>query len=203
MRPLLIVAALLAPATAAAADSEIVGSLEFTLGFGDALEVDGESDRQPSLDTDLSPTLAITPGLDKMLGKVVGVGFEYMFVWFGTESEDTTQNPYDERRFAMSPHVRVRMSFPIVDKITFDGMLGVGPTIWTSLDGVDEDDKDPKGGGTRFGWSLRFGFGGSYKFNDQVAAYAHLGYLTSTTFGDDLEMTVTSVPLSAGLRSSF
>ncbi len=202
MRSLLIVAAILVPAVANAAEEEIVGSLEFTLGFGDSLEVDGETDRQASLDTDLSPSLAITPGLDKMLGKVVGVGFEYMFIWFGTESQDDN-NPYDERRFAMSPHLRVRMSFPIVDKVTFDGMLGVGPTIWTSVDGVDEDGKDPKGGGTRFGWSLRFGFGGSYKFNKQVSAFAHLGYFTSTTFGDDLEMTVTSVPLSAGLRSSF
>ena len=196
MRPLLILAALLAPHTAHAAE-EIVGSLEFTLGFGDSLEVDGE-ERYP-LDADLSPLLAITPGVDKMMGNVVGIGFEYMFMWFGTEAKDHKLNPYDDRRFAMSPHVRVRMSFPIVDKVTFDGMLAVGPSIWTSADGVDDDE----GGATRFGWSLRFGFGGSYKFNKSVAAFGHLGYLTSTTFGDDREITMTTVPVSFGLRSSF
>ncbi len=198
MRPILLLTALMAPTTAIAAD-EIVGTLEFTLGFGDAVEVGGEADTQPQYDTDLSPMLAITPGIDKMLGKVVGVGFEYMFLWFGTESEDTKRNPYDERRFAMSPHLRVRMSFPIIDKVTFDGMLAVGPSIWTNAEGVEDDE----GGATRFGWSLRFGFGGSYRFNKQVSVFSQLGYFTSTTFGDDRELTVTNVPLSFGLRSSF
>ena len=99
----------------------------------------------------------------------------------------------------MSPHLRIRMSFPIVDKVTFDGMLGAGPTMWTSIDGAD----DKFGGAFRFGWSLRFGCGGSYRFNKQVSVFAQLGYYTSTSFGDDRELTATSVPLSLGLRSSF
>lgn len=161
-----------------------VGSLSFLLGFGDELEADGTA-------ADADPTLAIVPAIERRLGNVVAVGAEWMFVW--AKADDAP-----ERRFLMSPHLRVRMSFPVYDQMTFDGMLGVGPTIWTA-----QDDLSGPAADTRFGWSLRFAFGLSYAFNDAVAAFADLGYYTSTTYGDDLELNLTSIPLTVGLRSQF
>ncbi len=197
MRTLALIALLAPPA----AHAELVGGLDFTLGFGDDLEVTGESAMQGDLDTPLDPSLAITPFLETTIGSIVGVGFEYMFIWYGADSDggSTNEHNFRERRLVMDPRLRLRMSFPIVDKVTFDGMLAVGGSMWTSVDGVDDDE----GGAFRFGWSLRFAFGGSYKFNKSVAAFAHLGYYTATSFGDDRELTMDSVPLSIGLRSAF
>jgi hypothetical protein len=200
-RPVVLALAF-APAVAAAQPVEkqkseggagsIVGSLAFMMGFGDEFEVEGEvGGVDVSGDTDADSTLGIIPSVEKKFGNVVGIGAEYVFAW--AKGEDA-----DERRLLMSPHLRVRMSFPVYDRTTFDGMLGIGPTIWTS----NEDTPGPAGD-TRFGWSLRFAFGGSYAFNDAVSAFLDIGYYRSTTYGDDLTTTLTSVPVTLGLRSSF
>ena len=84
------------------------------------------------------------------------------------------------------------MSFPIVDKVTLDGSLGVGPHFW-----IGNSDADGE-----LGWGLRFGFGGSYAINDTVSAFGQFGYFFSDTFGD-AEQTVNTFPLSVGLRGGF
>lgn len=187
-----VVGCALLPAGAGAVEKQpseppgsIVGSLAFMLGFGDQFEVEGHED-------DAASTLGVIPAIEKRFGSVVAVGLEYMFAWAAGEDEDA------ERRLIMSPHVRVRMSFPVYDKTTFDGMLGLGPTIWTSDDKIDGPFGD-----TRFGWSLRFAFGGSYSFNESVSAFADLGYYTTTSYGDDITATLASIPFTLGLRSSF
>jgi hypothetical protein len=193
----------LAPALAGAADKkvekqppeaagDITGSLGFMLGFGDNFHTEGKfKGVKLDGDADGSPTLAIIPSVEKRLGNVVAIGGEYMFVWAKTEKAD-------DRTFLMSPHVRVRMSFPVYDRTTFDGVFGLGPTIWTA-----PDKATPPFDSTRFGWSLRFAFGGSYAFNDSVSAFADLGYYRSTTYGDDVTAVLTSIPFTVGLRSSF
>lgn len=181
MRLLLTAALLLSPAPALA----LTGAIEFGLGVADTLSRDGD-------DNDQGRTLMITPAIETELGSVVSVGGEYMFAWFVDDPDDA------ERHLVMSPHARIRMSFPLVSALTFDGMLGVGPTIWTGLDGARGPVAD-----TRFGWSLRFNFGFGYAINRTVAIFANAGYYTTTTYGDDLEATYSTVPLGLGLRGSF
>ncbi|MSP70940.1 MAG: hypothetical protein EXR76_01905 [Myxococcales bacterium] len=179
--------ALITPSFAQAEEgaAPVAATLEFMIGLSNKFH-DGKKERDGRL------ALGIIPGADKMLARVFGIGGEMAFVWAGDEDDK-------EARLVVSPHLRARMSFPIVDKITFDGLLGIGPSVWTPVDGVS----DAKGGATRFGWSLRFAFGGGYQFNETVAAFANVGYYTSTTYGSDHERNVNSIPLNVGLRAAF
>lgn len=179
---------LLLPAYASA--DKTVGSMEFLLGMGSGMEID--HDVTGKVKGDMGTMLGITPSIEKMLGKSVAVGGEWMFLWFSPDEGD------GDSQLVMSPHLRARMSFPIVKKVTADAMMGIGPTFWTSNDSVDGAMGD-----FRMGWSLRFAFGGSYRFNKSVSAFGQLGYYTSTSFGDDIEANLNTVPLSVGLRSNF
>lgn len=179
------------PGTAhATPEATAVGGLEFMLGFPGTSEV--KADGLPSAEGDLATSLGLVPWVEKMIGQSVGIGAEMMFVW--------VKGDYDgaERQLVMSPHLRVRMSFPIIDKVTFDGFIAAGGTIWTA-----DDNAEGAFGDTRFGWSLRFGFGGSYAINDAVSAFGHLGWYTTTTYGDDITANFNTVPLCVGLRGNF
>lgn len=169
------------------------GTIEFNMGLGSGGTYDGKD-----VDGIDGLALGITPAIDRMLGKSVGIGLETMFWWFGSEGVDDSQ-------FVISPHLRVRMSFPVyLDKVNFDAQLGVGPSIWTSREiGRDPITDKAIETDTRFGWSLRFAFGGSYKINSTVAAFASLGYYTSTTYGDDVTQNLNTIPFSVGLRGMF
>lgn len=204
MKTLIALAALALPGLAAAEDKykAYTGTLEFSFGFGGTatLEPDEGGDAakllgDKKIEGDLSTTLAITPGLDKMLGKTIGIGLEYGFNWFkGDEDGD------DNRQLVMTPMARLRMAFPVYDKVTFDGMFALGAALWTA----DKDaPKDTPFESLRVGWALRFNFGGSYQFNDSVAAFGSVGYFTTTSYGDDLTATLDGIPLNLGLRGGF
>lgn len=185
--PFLAALLLAAPATAKEATSSFVGGFEGMLGFPGSFEADTEFG---TLEADTATSFGLVPWVEKKLGEVVGFGGEMMFVWMKGENAD-------ERRLVLSPHLRVRMSFPIIDKVNFDGFLAGGPTMWTAVG--DENDADS----LRLGWSMRFGFGGSYAINDAVSVYGHLGWYTTTTYGDDVTANMHTVPLCAGLRGNF
>jgi hypothetical protein len=173
---------------------KLAASLEFLLGLGSTFET--EPDGKDVVESDGKATLGIVPGFDKMLGRNFGIGGEYMFVWAGSDEKGAP----DERSLIMSPHLRARMTFPIWQGLSFDGLLGLGPTIWV---GNDKAAKGEPTRDTRFGWSLRFNFGAGWKFNDSVAAFTAVGYYTTTTYGDDYTLNLNTVPVSLGLRSSF
>ncbi len=187
--------ALAAPALAvlllagpAAAESTFVGGVEGMLGFPGSFDFDTDIDTREG-DTDTS--FGLVPWVEKKLGDVVGFGGEMMFVWMKPEGAK-------ERRLVLSPHLRARMAFPIIDKVTFDAFLSGGLTMWTPV--------DDSNGGTddfRLGWSMRFGFGGSYAINEAVSAYGHLGWYTTTSYGDDVTANMHTVPLCVGLRGNF
>lgn len=183
--------ALATPLTAAAAPASpgAVGGMEFMLGFPGTAETETDAG---TFEGDMATSLGLIPWVEKKLGESVGFGAEMMFVWVKGDSDDA------ERRLIMSPHLRLRMSFPIIDKVTFDGFIAAGGTIWTAEDNASGGLAD-----TRFGWSLRFGFGGSYAINDVVSAFAHLGWYTTTTYGDDITANINTVPLCIGLRGNF
>lgn len=173
---------------------KLAASLEFLLGLGSTFET--EPDGGDVVEVDGRITLGIVPGFDKMLGRNFGIGGEYMFVWAGADEKTAP----DERSLIMSPHLRARMTFPLWQGLSFDGLFGIGPTIWV---GNDKADKQEPIRDTRFGWSLRFNFGAGWKFNDSVAAFTAVGYYTTTTYGDDVALNLNTVPVSVGLRSSF
>ena len=172
--------------------SKVAASIEFLLGMGTSFEAD--PDKGKTQESDGKLTLGIVPGFDKMLGPNFGVGGEYMFVWGGSDEKDAP----DERSLIMSPHLRFRMAFPLWKGLTFDGLFGIGPSLWVGNDKAEDLTRD-----TRFGWSLRFNFGAGWKFNESVAAFTALGYYTTTTYGDEVALNLNTVPLSLGLRSQF
>jgi hypothetical protein len=204
MKTLIALAALALPGLAAAEDKykAYTGTLEFSFGFGGTgtfePDTDGDSKEffgNAKSEGDLSTTLAITPGLDKMLGKTIGIGLEYGFNWIQSD-EDLDKN----RQLVMTPMARLRMAFPVYDKVTFDGMFALGAALWTA--DADFTGEHPLAS-LRVGWALRFNFGGSYQFNDSVAAFGSVGYFTTTSYGDDLSATYDAIPLNLGLRGGF
>jgi hypothetical protein len=191
-----LLAALLVPAVGMA--DNFAGSIDFAMGIATSGEAEFEvpqgdgSTKTETAESELSSVaFGITPALDLMLGKSVGIGGEMGFWWFSPDNDG-------EAQMVLAPHARVRMSFPIVDRVTFDGVFGIGPHIWTSYKNEAGQTQD-----SRFGWGLRFGFGGGYEINDSVSAFGQFGYFTSTTYGDDITMSLNTLPLSAGLRGSF
>ena len=152
--------------------SKVGASLEFLVGFGSTFDIESDGGGTEEFEGQL--TLGIVPGFDKLLGQNFAVGGEYMFVWGGVE------DAADERSLIMSPHLRFRMMFPIVSGLSFDGLFGIGPTIWVGNDKVHKSENTLDGKSddaaftepmrdTRMGWSLRFNFGAGWKFNDTVA----------------------------------
>lgn len=189
---------LLAPSAASA--KEYTGTLEFNFGFGGSNTFD--PDEGATLESDADGLIGIMPGIDKMLGKTVGLGAEFGFLWLG--NSDGAGDDLD-RTFILNPNLRIRMAFPIVDKVTFDGMIAFGPAIWMANDSVPKlaNGDDAPGAGTRFGWAYRFNFGGSYLFNPDVAGFLSIGYYSTSSIGDDLTLTHSSIPVNIGLRSAF
>lgn len=190
-------AALLAPGAAAAKDDPAVaGSIEFMLAPVGTFE--SKPDKGDSSENDLTSTFGIIPAIDKIIGRNIAFGAECMFVWAKPDNKELKDQ---SRQLILSPHVRARMSFPIVDKFSFDGLLGIGPTIWTGQDLPSGTDSPFSS--TRFGWSMRFNFGASYKLNKSVDAFGNIGYYTTTSFGDDMEANINVVPVGVGLRGGF
>ncbi len=194
--PLLLL--LLSPNAQAKKGKRFQGSLEFLAGFGGTASAEHDDAERELEDQDLNTTLSIIPALEQMMGESVGLGLEWGFYWFQGEPPEGVDEL--DKRLVMSPHLRARMSFPIAKKITFDAQLGIGPSIWTEQKGKAEEDKT---GDMRFGWSYRFSFGGGYRFNKQVSAFASLGYYSTTSYGDDISASFNTVPLGVGLRSLF
>ncbi|MCB9524386.1 MAG: outer membrane beta-barrel protein [Myxococcales bacterium] len=195
VRTLIIALALALPGVAAA---DFSGGIEFLAGFGVGAESEVDGKSVDGSDAWSAIAFGIIPGIDQMLAPSVGIGAEMGFWWFSPDGD----NAKGDSQLVLSPHLRARMSFPIVEKVTFDGMLGVGPTIWTSRD-VEVPGGGNQSTDSRFGWSLRFNFGGSYAINDQVSAFANLGYFTTTTYGDDITATLNTIPLGVGVRGTF
>lgn len=159
-------------------------SLALHLGLGGSYDVDGKS-------TDAAATLGVTPVLERRLGPNFAVGFEWMFLW--TKADD-----YDGNRTKVwAPHLRARIGFPVYPKVEVGALLAIGLGVVMPDEG-DTEIAVP---------SYRFAFGGSYQFNDQVRAFADLGYL-SMTWGQsvldrDIDVTFSTVLLSAGLMAVF
>ncbi|MFN3198854.1 MAG: outer membrane beta-barrel protein [Bradymonadia bacterium] len=169
---------------------KVVGSLGFQMGIASQYEFDHDDTNLQFDAQDADLTLAIIPAVEKMLGQSVAFGAEYMFVWAKGDGAD-------ERHLIMSPHVRARMSFPVGDKVSVGAMFGIGPSIWTSAGDAEPLDS------TRFGWSYRFAFGGSFAINNSVSAFADVGYYCTRTYGDDYTTTFDNIPVTVGLRSNF
>ena len=167
--------------------------LEFSAGLLGKVERDPEgagADKH-----DLATSWAIAPWMEFPIGKAAGIGPEMNFVW--VKRDDAKDS--EDRRLIVSPHVRLRMTFPIVKRVTFDGFISLGPSWWTRTDKADDDPVEEN----RLGWGLRFGFGGSYAINKAVAIFMHVGYQSSTSYGDTMEYSVDSIPVALGLRAAY
>lgn len=173
----------------------------------------GSWEAEPGKDADDAPNLGATygviPWVEADLGAAVGLGGEMIFVW--TKNDEVE----GDRQLVLSPHARIRMSFPLVKKVTFDGFISVGPSLWvapddpeatfghTELQGSDATKLRSAAADTRFGWGVRFGFGASYAINRTVNLFSHLGYYASTSYGDDVTLEFDTVPLGIGLRAAY
>ena len=172
--------------------AQSTAGVEFGAGFGGQLEA--KLDNAGATQHDLSTTWIITPWIESPFGSAGGFGPEVNFIWLKGEPDEY------ERRLIVSPHLRLRMSFPIVPKVTFDGFFSIGPSWWTS---DDNSGAGVAGLDNRFGWGLRFGFGGAYELNSHASFYAQLGYMTTTSYGDQITITADSIPIGIGLRATY
>jgi hypothetical protein len=204
MKTLMTLAAFLLLLPAAAQAQNYTGSLEFSLGLANSAEADFD-DPLPGVDNpvenDVSAMLSITPGLDRMLGKSVGIGLELGFIWLGNDDDAKDKDGEDLGRIlVLNPNVRLSMNFPIVKGVTLSAMIAGGPAFWTGNDsGIDNDPLDS----TRVGYGFRFNFGGGYQINKTVNAFMTIGYYTTGSFGDDVTVSQSSIPVNLGLRSVF
>ena len=162
--------------------------LEFGMGLAGNLELEIADSK---VEQDLATSWSITPWYERAFGNVVGIGPELNFSWIKPDGDGA------ERRLTVSPHLRFRLSFELAPGIAFESFLSAGLSWWTSTD--DEGSL----GDNRFGWGLRFGFGGSYAINDKVSAYMQLGYTTTNTWGGDIYASADYIPLMFGLRALF
>ncbi|MGK0360688.1 MAG: hypothetical protein ACI9U2_003001 [Bradymonadia bacterium] len=187
--------AILVPAAAQAQDYS--GSMEFSLGLGSGFEFEPETG--PALDGDAGTMLAITPGIDRMLGKSVGIGVEMGFIWLGAPDIEGAADDVAST-LVLNPNVRLSMNFPIIPAVSLSAMIAAGPAFWTAND-------DAVNGGpfdsTRVGYGFRFNFGGGYAINKDVLAFMTIGYYTTTSYGDDITATQSSIPINVGLRTAF
>lgn len=163
--------------------------LGFTVGLGGDLKQELGGSQDPD-DLALKPTLAITPWMEKQLQQMAHLGGELQMMWIGLED-------VKETRFTLHPAVRARLSFPLMNRTTFDGTFAIGPSIW-----FPSDELDGRVGDTRFGLAVRFGFGVAHPINRQVSIYSSLGYFNSMTFGDDSDISFSHLPFVIGLRST-
>ncbi|MEE2789498.1 MAG: outer membrane beta-barrel protein [Myxococcota bacterium] len=178
------------PAHADDHERETTGAAGLEFGVGFAGEIAREIPEN-KVEQDLATSWSITPWYEKAVGKVVGFGPELNFGWIKPDVEG------GERRLTLSPHLRFRLSFELSPGIAFESFISAGLSWWTSTD------QEGSLGDNRFGWGLRFGFGGSYAINRDVSAYMHLGYTTTNTWGGDISASADYVPLGVGLRALF
>jgi hypothetical protein len=172
--------------------AQSTAGVEFGAGLGGQIE--SKLENAGATQHDLRPTWIITPWVESPFGSAGGIGPEVNFIWIKADRDE------HERRLIVSPHLRLRMSFPIVPKVTFDSFLSIGPSWWTE----DQDSGEGVPGlENRFGWGLRFGFGGSYRLNAHARLYAHMGYMTTTSYGDQVTLTADAIPISIGLRATY
>ncbi len=186
MRLCLLCALLLLPLDVA---GQTTAGLGFSVGLAGELEQELGSSQDPDKLT-LKPSLTITPWMERKLQQMAHIGGELNLMWIGVED-------IEESRFTLHPAVRTRLSFPIMNKTTFDGTFAIGPSIW-----FPSDELDGRVGDTRFGLAVRFGFGVAHPINRQVSVYSSLGYFRSMTFGDDSTISFSHIPFVIGLRSS-
>jgi hypothetical protein len=170
-------------------------SLAFHLGLGGEFSRDGHN-------SSASPTLGVTPVLERRLGSNFAFGFEWMFLWV----KDTGSDRSEARSKLWAPQVRARISFPVWEKLRVGAMLGLGLGLFFA----PKDDGDFNLGLP----SYRFGFGGDYPINDQVRVFADLGYMgisykglipSTKTLGqtEEVDSSFGTVLFTSGLMAMF
>jgi hypothetical protein len=183
-----------APSTSLAAGSSDASrgdwgaSLAFHLGLGGEFDHDGET-------SDASPTLGVTPVLERMFGANFALGFEWMFLWIRDADRGGSRSKL------WSPHLRGRIAFPIWEKLEVGALLGVGPgLLWAQKN---------DGGFNLCLPSYRFAFGASYPINPKVRIFGDLGYLGISYTGEvepnskEVDATFGTVLMTVGLTAEF
>ena len=192
-----------------AAPSQYVYGLEANAGMLGTWEAD--PGKEMDADPILSTTLGVVPWFERSLSKGAGVGMEVGFHWIKNNRVE------GKRQLIITPMPRIRMSFPLSKKVTFDGFMAVGPHVWWEPDDPEAvfgfgpepmNGEDPlpyieAASKTRFGWGLRFGFGGSYTLNKHVQTFVHFGYMFSATHDEDVTIGFQSFPFGFGFRNQF
>ena len=162
--------------------------LGFGLGLSGSLEQELDQTQDPD-PVDLNPSLTINPWMEKKLHEMGYVGGSLHLTWLKADSN----NDY---RFTLHPMLRSRLSFPLVNNTTFDGIFSIGPSLW-----FESDEFEGRAGETRLGYAVRFAFGVSHPLNRDVNVYGNIGYMRSSTFGGNSEISMDYVPLFVGLKS--
>lgn len=175
-----------------AASAPFGASLAFHLGLGGQFDRDGRT-------SDASPTLGVTPVLERRLGPNFAFGAEWQFLWVRDDELD------GQARWKLwCPQLRGRISFPIWEGLEVGGMLAIGLGLFFA----DEEE----GGFALALPSYRFAFGGSWPINPQVRVFADLGYQAITYTGErrqpdgkteEVDSAFGTLLLTTGLMAAF
>ncbi|TNF25077.1 MAG: hypothetical protein EP329_23730 [Deltaproteobacteria bacterium] len=186
-RAVALAAALLGLASAGEARAEVgddwvgVGG---QLGLFGLFNVDGEL-------THGELAFAVLPAYDHDVTRVLSVGGELLAGWVRSERGE-------DHHLILSPMLRGRLRFPLAEDVEVELLLALGLTWWEGTDA--EAALSPAFAEARFGWSLRAGGGIAYHLDGRWALTLDAGYGMSSTWTDDLPITIDGFVITLGPR---
>jgi len=154
------------------------------LGLFGLFNVDGEL-------THGELAFAVLPAYDHDVSRVLSVGGEVLAGWVRSERGK-------DHHLILSPMMRGRLRFPLAEDVDVELLLGLGLTWWEGTDA--EAALSPAFAKARFGWSLRAGGGVAYHLDARWALTLDAGYAMSSTWTDDLPITIDGFVVTLGPR---
>jgi|GEM_PF-2199984 len=177
----LLAAELVGPAVASGGHTLGVGG---QVGLFGLVNVDGEL-------THAEPTFAVSPAWDVALSDIAAIGAEVMVGL--ARSEVGT-----DHHLLVSPMFRARLHFPVADAVDVELVAGLGLTWWAGTDA--ESALHPALSEPRFGWSFRAAAGTAFELSARWSLTLDLGYFASSTWTDDLPITLDGFMATIGPR---
>ena len=147
----------------------------------------------------------VRPGVDYAINHFIWVGGELGVSWLNEParrvitSTSQVSSYAGGQRVVFTPAVRGRLDFPIDCRWVFEGNFNTGLTMW----GVTRDAAPEAYDESRWGISWRVQFGVRYIINTQVHAVVGGGYAEQQVYTDQGSISVSTFPLTLGLRGGF
>jgi hypothetical protein len=151
---------------------------------------------------DTAALVSLMLGIERGWGRWLSLGGELGLHSLGTaeDARDASGNALG-RTLAINPNLRVSLIWPLHcvcgGRFFLSTTVAGGPAVWLPNDsGFEGDPADS----TRVGLGFRASVGGGYAIGDTTDLFLSVGYVTTSTFGDDVTLTQSAFPIGLGLR---